>query len=106
MKKLIAAAIIVIILSCAYLLPTVAENNEFHYCLTVVTNKEQVEGTNLWLIYCQDKNGDIWAFFDDDGDWDNGDLANLLMKDDEVIEVYWEGYVRNVDTFFALMGQR
>jgi hypothetical protein len=111
-KVIIAATIvtIIIMLSCAYAMPAVAEvgdRGEFYPRLTVVVEKEHIVNTGLWVIYCQDKNGNLWAFYDDEGEWDVGDIANLLMwsvseheEEDEIIEVYWEGYTDCIDNFF------
>lgn len=111
-KVIIAATIvtIMIILSCAYAMPAVAEvgdRGEFYPRLTVVIEKEHIADTGLWVIYCRDKDGNVWAFYDDEGEWDVGDIANLLMwnigereEEDEIIEVYWEGYTDCIDNFF------
>ena len=85
-----------VVLSCTY-----AEQvrGEFYPRLTVVVEKEQIEQSDLWIITCKDRVGNLWAFYDDEGEWDIGDIANLLMwnigereEDDEIIEVYWEGH--------------
>ena len=113
-KVVIIATIvtIVIMFSCSYIIPATAEvgdRGEFYPRLTVVVEKEQVADTGLWVIYCQDKDGDVWTFYDDEGEWDVGDIANLLMwnmgeheEEDEIIEVYWEGYTE----FFSVEGWR
>lgn len=43
----------------------------------------------------------------------NGDIVNLLMwnvseheKDNEIIEVYWEGYTEDISSFFQMNGWR
>jgi len=117
-KVIIAATIvtIIIMLSCAYAIPATAEvgdRGEFYPRLTVVVETEQIEDSNSWIIYCQDKDGNVWAFFADVNKWDRGDIANLLMwnmgkreEEDEIIEVYWEGYTENVEAFFSLEGWR
>lgn len=116
--KIITIAVIVtiaIMLSCACAMPAYAEQDkgEFYPRLTVVIEKEQIANTGLWLIYCQDKDGSVWAFYDDEGEWDVGDIANLLMwnvgereEKDEIIEVYWEGYTEDIDSFFQIEGWR
>ena len=102
MKKQIRATIIatittiMIILSCAVVMPATAEvgdRGEFYPRLTVVVDRIETK------VYCRDRHGNIWVFFDEEGEWEIGDIANLLMwrKDihdihDEIIEVYWEGY--------------
>ena len=119
MRKQITVIIIATILTCAILIscsfaiPAGAEaedHSEFYPRLTVVIEKEQIANTGLWVIYCQDKGGNVWAFYDDEGEWNVGDIANLLMwnlneteEEDEIIEVYWEGYTENVKTFFQAM---
>ena len=122
MKKQIRATIIatittiVIILSCAFALPVYAEvsdRDEFYPRLAVVVEKEQIKNNGWWIIYCQDKEGIVWAFYDDEGDWDVGDVANLLMwnmsereEEHEIVDVYWEGYTENPEEFFSLEGWR
>ena len=110
-KTIIIATIvtIAIIMSCACALPAGAEaadRGEFYPKLTVVVETELVT-PDLWVITCEDREGNLWAFYDDEGEWDVGDIANLLMwnmgereEDDEVIEVYWEGYTENIEDFF------
>ena len=44
------------------------------------------------------------AFYCNNGSWDRGDIANLLMQDDTIVEVYWEGYVDNIEDFFQIIG--
>lgn len=117
MKKLIRTTIIatiitiITILSCACAIPANAETSDNYYNkLSVVINKTRIE-SNTWVIDCRDKNGNIWSFLDDEGTWSKGDIANLLLyrineneKDDEVMEVYWEGYTDNLKMFFQIMG--
>ena len=115
-KIIIIATIvtIIIMLSCAYAMPAVAEvgdRGEFYPRLTVVVETEQIADSGWWIVYCQDKDGNVWAFYDDEGTWDIGDIANLLMwnlseheEEDEIIEVYWEGYTENPSGFFSLEG--
>lgn len=113
MKK-VTAIIITIIILCAIVTVTaeVGDRGEFYPRLTVVIKKEQNIDTGLWVIYCQDRDGNMWAFYDDEGVWSVGDIANLLMwnvgkneKEDEIIEAYWEGYTENPTGFFSLEGQ-
>jgi hypothetical protein len=120
MKKQIRTTIIatittiIIIFSCALALPASAEvgdRGEFYPRLTVVVDVVELGG--LRYIACQDKDGNIWGFYDDEAEWDVGDIANLLMwnmgeheEDDEIIEVYWEGYTEDIETFFSLEGWR
>lgn len=95
-----------ILVSCAYALPAVAEvkQRELYPKLTIVVEREQIGNTGLWVIYCQDRNGYVWTFIDDKGEWNVGDVANLLMQksnesaeEDEIIEVSWEGYIENIN---------
>lgn len=114
MKKAIAI-IIAITALCAIATATaeVGDRGEFYPRLTVVVEREQIADTDLWVIYCQDKDGNVWTFYDDEGEWNIGDIANLLMwnmgeceEEDEIIEVYWEGYTENPAEFFSLEGWR
>lgn len=116
--KIITIAVIItiaIMLSCACAMPAHAEQDrgEFYPRLTVVVDREQIGESGLWVVTCRDRNGNLWAFYDDEGEWDIGDVANLLMwnmgeheEDDEIIEVYWEGYTEDVDSFFQMEGWR
>ena len=114
-KVIIIATIVtcLLILSCAYAMPVHAEEAEelpeFYCKLTIVVEKEAIG--DLWIISCRDKNGQIWSFYDDIGEWNIGDIANLFMwnmneneEEHEIIEVYWEGYTENVDMFLKMMG--
>ena len=112
MKKQIKTAIIttilvsIIIVSCAFTMPTTAEDRgEFYPKLTVIFKIERVD--DLWVVYCIDKTQNIWSFFDYEDAWTIGDIANLLMRNmggneenDEIIKVYWESYTENLETFF------
>lgn len=110
MKKVIAI-IVTIIALCAIATATaeVSNHGRLYPRLTIVIEEEQISDTGLWVIYCQDKGGNVWAFYDDEGAWNVGDIANLLMlkvsereEEDEIIEVYWEGCTENPAGFFSL----
>ena len=114
--KIIAIATIIticLILSCAYAIPANAETRpEFYPKLTVVIDIEQIED-NMWIVECQDCKGNIWSFFNDENTWAPGDIANLLMmaindreEEDEIIEVYWEGYTENITKWLQNNGWR
>lgn len=117
-KICIIAAIItaLIICSTALALPAEAEagvtSEDYYGKLVVVIDSVQVE-TSIWNVSCQDKNGDIWEFLNDDGDLRQGDILTLLMfrvndneEDDECMEYMWEGYTENLKMFFQVMGWR
>ena len=112
MKIAIIAAIItaIIIVSCSFAMAD-SYYGEFYPRLTIVIDIVELDG--LRYIACQDKEGNIWGFYDDNGEWEEGDIANLLMwnmgeceEDDEIIEIYWEGYAESIETFFNLEGWR
>lgn len=114
MKIAIVATIItcIIIVSCSFTVIATAETYNCYACLTVITDTQQIEN-NLWVVSCQDKDGNCWKFFDDNYSWAKGDIANLLMycydediTHNEIIDVYWEGYTENIDIFFMIMGWR
>ena len=115
-KTAIIATIItiMILISCACAMPAYAEQErgEFYPRLTVIVASTRID-TRLWVIDCRDKDGNVWSFFDDEGTWEKGDIANLLMwnmgeqeEDDEIIEVYWEGYTENVTEWLQMEGWR
>lgn len=117
MKKQFKTAIIatiitcMILISCACAMPAKAERPEFYPILTVVVNSVRIED-DLWIVDCRDKDGHVHSFFDDEGTWEYGDVANLLMwateveEEDEVIEVYWEGYTEDIEQFFETLEWR
>lgn len=82
-----------------------SDRGEFYPKLTIVVDCVELGG--LRYIACQDKEGNIWGFYDDNHEWKEGDIANLLMwnlgeceEDNEIIEVYWEGHSKNTEEFF------
>jgi hypothetical protein len=82
-------------------------HGEMYPKLAVIIESTKVD--DLWLVSCRDREGNVWAFWDDEGTWVYGDIANLLMwglEEDEIVEVYWEGYTENVQSFFQTMGWR
>ena len=107
MKKIIIATAITcaIIIACSFTLPACAEigdRGEFYPRLAVVTAFEQVGDTDLWVITCTDKDGQVWGFYGEEEDAKIGNIFNLLMwnlgeseEEDEVIEVYYEGRMDN-----------
>ena len=83
------------------------EHGEMYPKLTVVIESTKID--DLWLVSCRDREGNVWAFWDDEGTWDYGDIANLLIwniEEDEIIDVSWEGYTENVQLFFQTIGWR
>lgn len=113
-KVVIIATIVtvLILVSTAFALPAKAEadRGEFYPKLTVVVSSVRID-TGLWVVDCRDQEGNKWSFFDDEGTWEYGDIANLLMwnmgereEDDEIIEVYWEGYTENIEMYCKIMG--
>ena len=87
------------------------EHGEFFPKLVIVISKAKVN--NQWLISCEDREGNIWGFWDEEGTWERGDIANLLMwsigdspADYEIINVYWEGYTENIRSFFQTIEWR
>ena len=103
MKKVMCGILAIIAVLCITI--SAYAEGEMYSHLTIVVDKEQTD-ENMWLIYCEDKSGDIWAFYADEDEWEPGDICNLLIKcteeDEEIIEVYWEGYIENLDLFFFL----
>ncbi len=75
------------------------DRGEFYPKMSVVTGIDQIGDTNLFTVTVIDKDGHEWSFFDDEGEWQIGDIANLLMRnlsnereeEDEIVEVYYEG---------------
>ena len=118
MKHPIRISIIAVIITCiiiisfSFIIPASAEDRgEFYPKLTVVFESEKIG--DCWIVYCIDKSQNIWSFFDDEGIWAPGDIANLLMwnmgereEEDEIIEIYWEGHAENLEMFFHVIEWR
>ena len=113
MKRSINVIIaIIIIITCMVIYSATAEEyGEFYPRLTIVF---QIENANdCRIVYCMDKSQNIWTFFDHEFEYEQGDIANLLMWNNdhditqhEIIEVYWEGYTENLNLFFEMDGWR
>lgn len=105
-KIIIIATIATVLLICsvAYAMPVHAEEHgEFYPRLAVVVGWGKV-AEDLRIVYCMDKQGEIWSFYDEEEEWDAGDVANLLMRDTgkdaethEIVEVYYEGHLNTID---------
>lgn len=104
MNKIIATATaitIALILTFATMIPASAEvgdRGEFYPRLTVVVGYEHIGDTDMWIIDCMDKDGQVWSFYGEEEDAHIGIMFNLLMwnmgeaeEDDEIIEAYYEG---------------
>ena len=95
--KIIAAATIITLVLIALCGVATAERGEFFPLLTLCIGYEQVEDSDEFIYDCIDKDGNVWSFYGDRGDYRVGDMLNLLMwncggaEDAEVIEVYYEG---------------
>lgn len=79
------------------------DKGKLYPLLTIVVEKDNK------MIICEDKEGNLWTFYDDSDTWSIGDIANLLMlntcnnmEEDEIIEAYWEGYIENIEMFFQI----
>ena len=112
---IIATAItIAILLSCAYAMPVQAEavTSTDYYCkLTIVTSSIRIEDS-LWVISCEDGEGNEWQFLNDE-ELEKGDILNLLMfrlnereENDECMDYMYEGHTDNINLFFQVMGWR
>lgn len=81
------------------------QHGEFYPKLAIII--DCVELSDLRYMTCQDKDGNIWGFYDDDKEYQMNDIVNLLMwnlgereEGDEIIEVYKEGHVTDAKQFF------
>lgn len=116
-KIIIIATVItcLIIVSTAFALPAQAEEaapSELYYGKLVVVTAVTRLDTALWVVECQDKDGQRWAFLDDER-LAEGDILTLLMyrlnereEDDECMEYMYEGHTDNINMFFQVMGWR
>jgi len=117
--KICIIAVIVtclIIISTAFALPACAEaapvtSGDYYGKLVVVTSSVRLE-TSIWIVSCQDKDGNIWEFLNEEG-LEPGDILTLLMfrlnereEDDECMDYMYEGHTDNINLFFQVMGWR
>ena len=80
MKRMVCVALV--------LLMVLAYSNsyaELNIKYTIVVATEYNTDTALWTIVCEDVNGELWAFYDNEAYWHTDDIALLLMNNDEVI---------------------
>ena len=62
----------------------------------------EVETEKKYQLTLEDFNGDAWAYISEDGDWLEGDIANLIMcdngteeiEDDIIIYARYSGYFK------------
>ena len=103
MKTIVIATLLTIalIFSCACAIPATAEEAN---PLTVVIGTAY-EGGDLWRIDCLANDGNIWSFYADCAEWEQGDLARLYMWHDEVIDVEWVGYIDLGCLLYCLCGE-
>lgn len=97
---------ICIIIGCAH---ACAENSVYPRLSTVF----EIENTDdCRIVKCMDVSRNVWIFYDENFKWEVGDIANLLLfdynpetiEDDEVLEIYWEGY--DPTLYYHFMGWR
>lgn len=117
-KICIIAVIItsLIIISTSFALPACAEaapvtSADYYGKLVVVTSSTRLE-TSIWVVSCQDKNGNIWEFLNEEG-LEQGDILTLLMfrlnereEDDECMDYMYEGHTDNINLFLQMTGWR
>ena len=77
MKKLISMILILVVLFSVSCATAEREEGKTYSRLAVVVGCEQMD--NVYMITCQDKDGNLWQFFDDERYWKICDLCNLLM---------------------------
>lgn len=100
--------IIITVLAC-FSLAYAEDYEEFYPKLAVVTGYEHIEGTEEWIIYLTDKNGEEWSSYGEVEDVCIGILFNMPIwntnniKTDEIIEVYYEGYLSVTDMINFLL---
>ena len=80
-------------------------NNNIYTKLNIVIDTTRID--NLWLISCEDSEGQVWAFWDDEDRWIYGDIVTLLMANIEqeqtIMEVYWTGRINDLYTPLKLI---
>ena len=98
MKTLKVAMIATLITVLLIIFCGIALADEYNTITTMVIDCEEIED-NLWVISCIAKDGNIWEFFEDVEPWDVGDIAVLVMFNDEIIDAV---YTEHLDIFDTL----
>lgn len=101
----VCVSILVLCIWCNAHANTSLINSDIYIKLTIVIDTTRID--NLWLISCEDSEGQVWAFWDDEDRWVRGDIVNLLMtnvgQEQTIIEAYWEGHINDSHTFLQLI---
>ena len=97
MKKLITLSMI-LMMACS-MANAEREEGKVYARLAVVVGTERL-AYDYYKVTCQDKDSNLWIFFEDDNRWKVCDFCNLLMyaydddfTHDEVVDVTYEGYL-------------
>ena len=90
----IATAITLALIALCGIATATAETADTYALTAVVTSWEKIGDTDLCIINCTTKDGNVWSFFDDEEYYRIGDVVVLTMWDvtapeeeDEVIDV-------------------
>ena len=89
----IALALVIAPFASAEMMP-----EDVHCLEAVVVGWEQTEDPAIRIIDCLAEDGNIWAFYDDEGDWAIGDVLYLVIWDEsEVVDVIWFDFLEPVE---------
>lgn len=92
MKKLISVLMAVVLVSMGIYSPAIAEDLD-HALIAVCIDCYEVDN-GLYVYACEDRNGDVWEFLAEEGDFDLLDVLVLLMTaEDEIIDVIYIDYI-------------
>ena len=92
---------IIIILTTIIIISGVIITNNFYSCAGIITEID--EENNLITVTCS--NGNMFGFYDTDGDWFCGDFCSLIMYDsgtesvcdDKIVCSKYEGYMESFE---------
>ena len=80
-------------------------NSDIYIKLTIIIDTTRID--SLWLISCEDPEGQVWTFWDDEDRWACGDIVNLLMtnvdQEQTIIEAYLEWHINDSHAFLQLI---
>ena len=97
-----------IMIGCTYACAC-ADKLELYPMLTIVVNVKDYEECRV--VTCMDRSRNKWEFYDEEYEWEVGDIANLLMNgyntttiyDDDIIDIIWNGCTDNLPEFFRVI---
>ena len=99
--KTIMIAVIALVLAIAPFASAEMMPEDVHCLEAVVFGWERTEDPAVRIIECLAEDGDIWTFYDDEGDWAIGDVLYLVIwegpVEPEIVDLIWFDFLEPVE---------